>query len=288
MNALPVYEASPVKRLRSTKAEIDQLKRRLYSIVAMQKPMTVRQVFYQATVRGYIEKTENGYAKVQRLLAEMRRAGDLPFSWIADNTRAVYQADSFDSPAAAVEATAYFYRKALWTDAADRVEIWLEKDALSGVIIPITREYDVGLYVARGFASLSFLHTSAEIIAGASKPTTIYHLGDFDPSGVMAGEKIEETLRALAPKAELTFIRLAVTRRQISEWSLPSRPTKVSNHSKGWQGDSVELDAIPPDTLRGLVREAIERHLPADQFAVLKEAEKSERGLLLAWAGDFQ
>ena len=46
----PLYQASPIKRLRSTKAEVEQRRAALLEIVAAQKPMTVRQVFYQATV----------------------------------------------------------------------------------------------------------------------------------------------------------------------------------------------------------------------------------------------
>ncbi len=71
-------------------------------------------------------------------------------------------------------------------------EIWLEKDALAGVVSPITELYDVPLMVARGYASLSFLHTAAEAIDSLDVPAYIYHLGDFDPSGVNAGEKHRE------------------------------------------------------------------------------------------------
>jgi hypothetical protein len=98
-------------------------------------------------------------------------------------------------------------RTQVWQNANAYVEIWLEKDALSGVIYPVTAEYDVPLMVARGYASLSFLHSAAEYIDSLDVPTFIYHLGDYDPSGVNAGEKIEETLRELAPKADITFKR---------------------------------------------------------------------------------
>lgn len=101
--------------------------------------------------------------------------------------------------------------------------MWLEKDALSGVVYPVTSLYDVPLMVARGYASLSFLHSAAEFINEQPVPTYIYHLGDFDPSGVNAGEKIEETLRELAPDAEISFERVAVTREQIAGWELPTR-----------------------------------------------------------------
>src|SRR5262249_48942139 len=151
------------------------------------------------------------------------------------------------------------------------VEIWLEKDALAGVIYPVTSMYDVPLMVARGYASLSFLYTAAEYIGGLAVPAYIYHLGDFDPSGVNAGEKIEETLCEMAPDAEIYFERVAVTPDQINNWHLPTRPTKESDtRSKNFGAISVELDAIDPNRLRALVTETIEQHLPQEQFEVLK------------------
>ena len=63
------YEASQLKRGRATKAEMEARAEALIDIVEEISPCTVRQVFYQATVRGVIEKTEAGYGKVQRLLA---------------------------------------------------------------------------------------------------------------------------------------------------------------------------------------------------------------------------
>ena len=126
-----------------------------------QAPMSVRQVFYQATVHGLVDKTEKGYGRVQRMLSMMRKAGTLPYDWITDNTRVAYRSDTFDSPADAIRATARFYRKALWTNAESRVEIWCEKDALTGVIWPTCQDYDVPLYVCRGFASLSFIYSAA-------------------------------------------------------------------------------------------------------------------------------
>ncbi len=108
-----------------------------------------------------------------------------------------------------------------------------------------------------------------------------------DPSGVNAGEKIEETLRELAPAADIYFERLAVTEQQIAEWDLPTRPTKASDtRSKNFGSDiSVELDAIEPNQLRALVQEAIERHLPPEQFEVLKAAEESEREIITRLVG---
>jgi hypothetical protein len=281
MSPRGVYQASPIKRVRSTKAEVETRREALLEIIEAGRPMTVRQVFYQATVRGLVEKEESGYSKVQTDLTVMRRSGDLPYYYLADNTRWQRKPRTFDSVAEALEYTARFYRKSLWTDADCYVEIWLEKDALAGVVYPVTSMFDVPLMVARGYASLSFLHTAAEYINGLDVPACIYHCGDFDPSGVNAAEKIEETLRELAPDADISFERIAVTPEQIEEWDLPTRPTKTTDtRSKGFGEVSVELDAIDPNQLRELVQTTIEQHLPADEYEVLKVAEQSERELL--------
>jgi len=275
----PAYVTN-IKR-RSTKSEVDARRAALLDIVQKMRPMTVRQVFYQATVRNVVEKSESGYNMVQTDLVKMRRAGVLPYSWLADNTRWQRKPNTFSSVEQALQETARFYRKSLWADAGAYVEIWLEKDALAGVIYPVTSMYDVPLMVARGYASLSFLNGAAEYIGTLDVPTFIYHFGDFDPSGVNAGEKINETLHEMAPDAEIYFQRVAVTLRQIRAWNLPTRPTKSSDtRSKNFGDISVELDAIPPEEFREMVRDVIERHLPADQFDILKAAEASERDLI--------
>ena len=278
-----IYPARVIKRLRATKAEVEARRCALYEIIKAMRPMTVRQVFYQATVHGLIEKTENGYDKVQTDLTIMRRAGDLPYDWLTDHTRYQRKPRSFIGIEDAIARTAQLYRRDLWANADVYVEVWIEKDALSGVIYPVTAEYDVPLMSARGYASLSFLHGAAEYIADLNVPAYIYHLGDHDPSGVNAGEKIEETLRELAPDAEIYFERLAVLPEQISEWNLPTRPTKQSDsRAAKFKGDSVELDAIDPDTLRDIVREAIEHHIDPTELETIRTAEASEREILAA------
>ena len=251
----PVYVASHIKQGRSTKAEVEARREALKAIIDAGRPMTVRQVFYQATVRGIVEKEESGYTKVQTDLVKMRRDGSLRYDWLTDNTRWQRKPRTFDSVEEALKETAKFYRKSLWADADCYVEVWLEKDALAGVVYPVTEMYDVPLMVARGYASLSFLYSAAEYINDLSVPTYIYHFGDFDPSGVNASEKIEETLRELAPDAEINFDRLAVTPQQIRQWRLPTRPTKKSDtRSKGFGNISLSLMPLNPTGLERLCR----------------------------------
>jgi hypothetical protein len=107
------YVARHIKRRRATKAEVEERREKLFDIIEAMRPMTVRQVFYQATVCGIVEKTEAGYTKVQTDLVLMRKAGDLPYEWLADNTRWQHKPNTFANIEDALKETAASYRKAL-------------------------------------------------------------------------------------------------------------------------------------------------------------------------------
>jgi hypothetical protein len=268
----PSYVASDIrpKRPRRTKAEIAVVRKAITDILSEDNPQTVRQVFYALTVKGVIAKAEIEYQRtVIRLLVEMREAGKIPFGWIADNTRWMRKPTTFTGIENALNNTS--------------------KDALAGVVMQETEPYDVPLMVAKGYASLSFLHSAAMAIKAKGKPAHIFHFGDLDPSGVDAARDIEAKLRRYAPGAEIHFERPAVTRAQVEEWNLPTRPTKQTDTraKKFGSATSVELDAIPARKLREIVRGCIERHVDQHQLQILRAAEESERGLLKAWAGTY-
>ena len=94
---------------------------------------------------------------------------------------------------------------AVWDEQNAYVEIWLEKDALAGVLVDVTQKWDVPLMVTRGFASLSYLHEAAETIRDQNKPTYLYYFGDHDPSGVDIPRQVERRLREFAPDSDITF-----------------------------------------------------------------------------------
>ena len=281
-----LYVASDIKRFRRTKADIASIRDAIENLLAQDNPQTVRQVFYALTVRGIIKKAEIEYQRtVIRLLVEMRESGIIPFHWIADNTRWMRKPATHVGLDACLKATAEFYRRDLWEAMPVYVEIWCEKDALAGVLLEETKTYDVPLMVARGYSSISFLHSAAEAIEAKEKPAHIYHFGDLDPSGVDAARDIEAKLRRYAPDAEIHFERVAVTREQAEAWNLPTRPTKTTDtRAAKFKGESVELDAIPAQKLRSLVKECIERHVDQQKLAILRAAEKSERETLASWA----
>jgi hypothetical protein len=291
--AEPVYVASDIKskRPRRTKAEVAGIRNAILDILSKDNPQTVRQIFYALTVRGVIAKQEIEYQRtVVRLLVEMREAGTIPFAWIADNTRWMRKPATFTGLESCLQNTSRFYRRDLWAAMPVYVEVWCEKDALAGVLMEETEVFDVPLMVARGYASLSFLHSAAMAIQDKGKPAYIYHFGDLDPSGVDAARDIEAKLRRYAPSAEIHFERPAVNRAQVDEWNLPTRPTKQTDTraKKFGSNTSVELDAIPARKLRELVREVINRHVDQQKLEFLRTAEKSERELLTAWAATYR
>lgn len=107
--------------------------------------------------------------------------------------------------------------------------------------------------------------------------------GDWDPSGVDISRAAECGIREFAPKAEIAFERIAVTPQQIDEFGLPTRPTKkTDSRSKNFTGESVEVDAIPPAELRGLVRDRIEKHVDRRALAKTRQIEAAERETLVA------
>jgi len=254
----------------------------MLAILEDDHPMTVRQMFYRMVSAGRIDKTEAEYNNaVCRLLVKMREDGRLPYDWIADNTRWMRGATTYYSVDDALSEAARLYRRDLWADTEHRVEVWLEKDALAGVLLEATHDWHVPLMVTRGYPSLSFLHSSAMAIRDAERPTYIYYFGDHDPSGKDIARNTEKRLRQYAPDCEIHFELVAVTEEQIEWWNLPTRPTKrTDSRAKGWKGGSVEVDAIPARRLVALAESCILRHLDMDQVEAIRQTERLERASL--------
>jgi hypothetical protein len=280
------YVTSHIKRSRRTRADVANLDEALYSIVMEQQPMTVRQVFYQAVVRGLVPKDEGkGYNVIQRRLVEMRRADRLPWYWITDNARTIYGYERYSGPRAFQAEIASLYRRDYWRNLSIRCEIWIEKDALSGVVRPITDEYGLDLYVSRGFASVSYLKQAADTATLYKKPTYVYIMSDFDPSGLALVNAIRRELPSMAPEVDWSINRIAVTPEQIDKMSLPTRAlknsdTRAKRFAETYGNISVELDAIPPQTLRALVETKIAQHMNPQTLQQMKDIEASEREAL--------
>ena len=184
---------------------------------------------------------------------------------------------TYDSLADALRQTAATYRRALWNDQDAYVEIWCEKDTLAGILMEETEPWDVPLMVVRGFSSETYLFEASQTIGSMDKPAYLYLLTDHDPSGLASAKDVSRKIAGFLPGLPCTVERVAVTEAQIAAWNLPTRPTKMSDsRSRGFTGESVELDAIPPATLRSLVRDCIERHIDPTVLQRTKHTEALE------------
>ena len=227
-------------------------------------------------------KTEAEYKNtVCRLLAAMRREGEIPYEWITDNTRWMMKPDSYASLGDMLEHCQNSYRRNVWLSQPVRVEVWTEKDAISSILYEVTSKWDVPLMTARGYSSLSFLYSTAQDIIAAGKPTFLYYFGDHDPSGQDARRCVLKALHEFAPEADITFEVKAVTPAQIEQYNLPTRPTKKSDsRSQRFQGESVEVDAISSRVLRELATECIVPHVDAAMYRRMRNVEDAERQTL--------
>jgi hypothetical protein len=241
---------------------------------------------------GAVEKTEKAYSAVQREVLKLRRSGILPYEWIADGTRWQVKQPSWDTAQDALDDAVSSYRRSMWRNQDVYVEVWSEKDAIASMVSPTTDKWDVPLMIARGFASESFLWSTANTIRRQGedgKDVVIYQLGDHDPSGIAAWEHVQTRLAEFAPDVDIEFERLAVTESQITEYDLPTRPTKATDsRAKNFTGDSVEVDAIPTSTLRDIVETAIWSWIDPDALRITQMVEAEELKALRAMAARWK
>jgi hypothetical protein len=254
--------------------------------------ITIRHLFYHlSSTLGLIAKTEASYKTLCGHLAKWRRAGAIEWGAFADNTRWHIKSRTFGGVDEALRHTVTNYRRDLWDNQPVYVECWVEKDAMASIVSRTASAWGVPVFVCRGFASLSSLHSAADTFRRATeagKRAVVYHLGDYDPSGVAAGEAINNAFRDDF-HVDVEFVRAAVTAEQIERLKLPTRPVKASTHGRGWTGDCVELDSMPPAEIRTLVESCIRSHIDPEAWNALQRTEELERETLrdffAGWAG---
>jgi hypothetical protein len=282
-----LYEPRPVKRVRSTNAQLAEVDAAIVAAVEADAPVTLRGVFYRVVSTGAIPKTEKAYDLVKRELLKLRRDGTVPYADITDGSRWTFKPETWTSVDQMLEDASESYRRALWHDQPVHVEILSEKDAITGAISGVCDEWDVPLGIVRGYSSETFVWQTARELErqiDAGKHCYLYQLGDHDPSGVDAWRAFQERITEFldhwycSPDVRVTFERLAVTPEQIDSMGLLTRPTKSSDtRSANFHGESVEVDAIPANTLRRIVRDAIEQHIPREALELERRIEQSER-----------
>lgn len=278
-----VYRASTIKRERRTKAALDQLDQQILDVLRADHPQSVRHVFYRMTdprLPEPVEKSDRGYRHVQDRCVKLRRAGRLPYGWIADMSRRGYFVNVFDDAGDFLHRMRGLYRADLWRDAEYRCEVWCESRSIASVVQADCEELAVSLFPCGGFSSLSFIHSAAEQhnACGDSRPLKIIYIGDYDPAGVLIDQALEREMRQhLQAEIGLHFVRVGINPDQIALYDLPEKPRKTGDRRSLHVHSTVEAEAMPAHILRGLLRAAVESLLPPGALEIAKVAEESER-----------
>ena len=258
------------------------------AILAEGRPMTVRQVFYQLVSRQVIKNNRGQYQAVSNALADARREGIIPWDWIEDRLRRPRQVSMWTGLSAFAETCRRSYRLDVWPSQPRYLEIWLEKDALSGIFEDVLNPYGVTLNVGRGYDGWSSIHNAAVRFMDRAEDVTVLYFGDFDPSGEDMVRSLAERLEDQGARPEI--IKSALTRDDIRRYDLPPDFTKKTDTRSAAfvakHGDiSVELDALPPDVLRARLIHEVESRMDLKALAVIKEQEEADRGRLVKRLG---
>lgn len=246
--------------------------------------LTIRQIFYRLASMEIITNTRSSYNTLDKALVRARQRGLIPFDAIEDRHRSflggqtpfpnhtpedVFQdaLGDYENAEEIFEDSYRNYNLPYWFNQPKYVEVWLEKDALSGVFQNITNKYHVCLAPSKGYASWSYLYEAAGrlgYMAKGEKELMILYFGDYDMRGLDIQQKLYEGLYSFGLNVDVQ--RVALTKEQISEYNLPPQPSKkLDTMARGWiaeHGDvSWELDALEPKTLMKVITEAIENNI---------------------------
>ena len=246
-------------------------------------PMTVRQVFYQLVSRQVIENNRSQYQAVSNAIVAARKDGGIPWGWIEDRTRLPRCVSMWVSLSDFAETAQRSYRRDVWATQPSYLEVWLEKDALSGIFVDVLDLYGVTLNVARGYDGWDSVHNAAERFGDGSAVVVLY-FGDFDPSGEDMVRSLRERLAFFGCHPEI--IKVALAADDISSYNLPPDFTKITDTRRAKfvarHGDvSVELDALPVDVLRDRLVTEVEARMDLDALAQVIETERVERERLV-------
>jgi hypothetical protein len=272
------------------RASIDLIQA-MSAIAEAAQPITGRGVGYKLFTAGLIASMETSeMARVYRLLKEARERDFIPWGWIVDETRALERAPTWDDPEQYVECVHRSYRRDFWNLQPVRVEVWSEKGTVRGVLDPVLDQFGVGFRVMHGFSGATTVHDVAENDDG--RPLVVLYVGDYDPSGLCMSEHDLPNRLLKYDGEHVELRRIALCPEHLP--GLPSFPASdkkrdpryrwfVRNYGKFcW-----ELDALDPNTLREIVRQAIEAEIELEAWnrcATIEQAEReSLRTVLDSW-----
>jgi len=256
--------------------------------------LTLRQLYYQFVARGYVPNRDREYSKLGSIINDARLAGLVDWDAIQDRTRFLRSLSHWSTPGDIIDSAAASYRRDLWANQEYRVEVWIEKDALVGVIANVCEEADVPYFSCRGYDSQSAMWAAAQRLERwerRGQTPVIFHFGDHDPSGLDMTRDIEDRLTMFMGGVEIR--RLALNMDQVRQYSPPPNPAKTTDsrfesYTSRYGTESWELDSMEPRVLADLIRGQIEEFQDEDQWrADVEEMERQRASLGVAskrWA----
>jgi hypothetical protein len=193
--------------------------------------LTLRQLFYQFVARSLIDNKQSEYKRLGDVIKNGRRAGLIDWGAIEDRTRNMRESPSWGSPAGIVAAAAEQYREDLWRGQDFRSEVWIEKDALLGVIEGICDEFRLPCFPCRGNNSESEQYKAGkrfEAYFASGLAPVVLHLGDHDPNGLDMTRDNRDRL-AMFARQGVEVRRLALNMEQIERYRPPPNFAKETD-----------------------------------------------------------
>jgi hypothetical protein len=250
--------------------------------------LTLRQVYYQLVSRDLIDNSEKSYKHVGSLASNGRLAGLIDWQAIEDRTRTLRRLPHWDAPAEIVESAASQYRCDLWEGQGRYCEVWVEKDALIGIVEQSAQRLDCPCFSCRGYTSQSEMWGAAMRFVDKTnngRECVLIHLGDHDPSGIDMTRDIKERLAMFGASVDVK--RIALNMQQIEEYSPPPNPaketdTRAAGYIAKYGNSSWELDALEPRALDALITAAIKSNLDQKKYSRAIKKQEAERKSIAA------
>lgn len=248
--------------------------------------LTLRQLYYQFVTRALIPNNDRQYKRLGEIISDARLAGLIDWYHIMDRTRTLRGNNYVDSPAQVINSVQYGYLTERWADQDTRVEVWIEKDALIGILDNPCDDMDVRYFSCRGYTSASAMWRAAQRLSAYEadgQRTVVLHLGDHDPSGIDMSRDIQDRLSLFGARTEVR--RIALTMQQIDRYNPPPNPAKLTDaraqsYISTYGYESWELDALDPRTIDDLVRNTVLEYRDEDRWDAATSQMEEEQSQL--------
>lgn len=255
--------------------------------------LTLRQLYYQFVSRMLIENKQSEYKRLGSIVNNARLAGLIDWNRIVDRTRNLQELSHWDSPGDLVQSCADQFRVDMWKGQTFRPEVWIEKDALVGVIQAVCEKYDVPYFSCRGYTSQSEMWSAGQRFEGykeSGQEPIIFHLGDHDPSGKDMTRDTKD--RMVMFMGGMDVKRIALNIDQIKKYNPPPNPCKITdsraiNYMREFGKKSWELDALDPKVIADLIEKNIKKIIDDEPWEERAEEGRQGRKLLQKVARDM-